>query len=397
MNIKTTQPYEQEKLFSVILCNETVKVTSKPGLPDWDLLLPSTQLLADYPKLQPRDRVLLFGCHHGALGVSIARHLPMGQLSIIDHNIIALEMARKTLAANNISSVNLLTDIDLPQDVTNSYDAIYIQIPKGRKLTHRWLLQAYQGLVPGGFLYISGSNKAGIQSSIKDGMELFGNGRILAYKKGNRICQFVKQTEASSLPNWALAPGIKPGTWIEFSITLSDHCYQIRSLPGVFSFDHLDAGTQMLLRACKIISGSKVLDVGCGYGLIGLFASTQGAGWVDLVDNDLLAISSCKETLSINRILNTTVLAGDLLSPLGSKKYDLILSNPPFHTGQAVDFQIAEAMIRQSYHALSPDGQITIVANRFIPYDRLISEIFGNVSCLVESGRFYVLSGTKTR
>jgi len=397
MNIITSQPYEIEKLFSVKLCNEVVDVISKPGLPDWDKLLPSTQLLADYPKLHPTDRVLLFGCHNGALGVCIARHLPFGWLSIIDHNLIALDMTRKTLAANNISSANLITDIDLPQYGTQSYDAVFIQIPKGRKLTRRWLLQAYQGLIPGGYLYISGSNKAGIQSSIKDGMELFGNGRILAYKKGNRISQFVKQPEASSPPNWALAPGIKPGTWFEFSITISDHCYQIRSLPGVFSFDRQDAGTQMLLSASKVKPGSKVLDVGCGYGLIGLFASIQGAGWVDLVDYDLLAISSCKETLSINRIMNTTVLAGDLLGSVGSNKYDLILSNPPFHAGQAVDFQITEAMIRQSYQALNSDGQITIVANRFIPYDRLINEIFGNVSCLIESGRFHVLSGKKTR
>jgi len=396
MTIKTTQPYEQEELFSVKLCNEDVAVTSKPGLPDWDRLLPSTQLLAEYPKLQPLDRVLLFGCHNGALSVSIARHLPLGRLTIIDNNIIALDMTRKTLAANNISSVSLLNNIDLPQDRIQSYDAVFIQIPKGRILTRRWLLQAFQGLIPGKYLYISGSNKAGIQSSIKDGMELFGNGRILAYKKGNRISQYVKQQEASSSPDWALAPGIKPGTWFEFSITLSDHKYKIRSLPGVFSYDHLDAGTQMILSTFSVKPGSKVLDVGCGYGLIGLVASTQGAGWVDFIDNDLLAISSCKETLALNGIMNTNVLAGDLLGPVRSNKYDLILSNPPFHAGHAVDYQIAEAMIRQSYQALHSDGQITIVANRFIPYDRLINDIFGNVSCLIESGRFHVLSGKKT-
>jgi 16S rRNA (guanine1207-N2)-methyltransferase len=397
MNKKITQPYEQEKQFSVNLCNKAIQVTSKPGLPDWDQLLPSTQLLADYPKLLSTERVLLFGCHNGALGVSIARHLTLGRLSITDNNFIALEMTRKTLAANNISSTNLITEIDLPYNGTHSYDVVYIQIPKGRKLTRRWLLQAFQALVPGGYLYISGSNRAGIQSSIKDGMELFGNGRILAYKKGNRISQFVKQPDASSLPSWALAPGIYPHTWFEFSITLSDQCYQIHSLPGVFSFDHLDAGTQMLFSVSNVKPGSSVLDVGCGYGLIGLYASIQGARWVDLVDNDLLAISSCKETLSINKIMNAAVLAGDLLGPIGLKKYDLILSNPPFHAGQAVDFQIAEAMIRQSYQALNPDGQMTIVANRFIPYDRLINEIFGNVSCLIESGKFRVLSGNKIR
>jgi 16S rRNA (guanine1207-N2)-methyltransferase len=138
------------------------------------------------------------------------------------------------------------------------------------------------------------------------------------------------------------------------------------------------------------------LDVGCGYGIVGLFAAVQGAGWVDLVDNDLLAVASCRETLAINRVSNTSVFTGDLLNPVRSNKYDLILSNPPFHAGQAVDYQIAEAIIIQSYQALKPDGQITIVANKFIPYNHLIIEIFGNVSCLVESGRFHVLSGKKS-
>jgi 16S rRNA (guanine1207-N2)-methyltransferase len=396
MNGKTSQPYEQGNHFSMKLCDMVVEVISKPGIPDWDQLLPSTQLLAEYQRLLPTARVLLFGSHHGALSVFIARNLPYGHLSVTDDNFIALEMTRRTLAANNISSVNLLMDIDLLQVESQTFDTVFIQMPKGRKLTRRWLLQAYQALNLGGNIYIAGSNKSGIQSCIKDGMELFGNGWILAYKKGNRVGQMIKQPVDSSQPNWALAPGISPGTWVEFSVTLSNHCFQFRSLPGVFSFDHLDAGTEILLSVLNIHPGSKVLDVGCGYGIIGLFAAFHGAGWVDLVDNDLLAIASCKETLAINRVNNTTIFTGDLLAPVGSNKYDLILSNPPFHAGHAVDFLIAETMIRQSFQALNPNGQITIVANRFIPYDRLINEIFGNVSCLIESGRFHVLSGIKS-
>jgi 16S rRNA (guanine1207-N2)-methyltransferase len=396
MNNKIFHPYEQVKQFSMKLGNESVEVISKPGLPDWDQLLPSTELLAEYPRLLPTDRVLIYGIHHGTLSVFIARHLPLGQLSITDNNFTSLEMIGKTLAANKISSVNLLTDIDLTQVPRQRYDTVLIEIPKGRKLARRWLIQAFQVLNLGGNLYIAGSNKSGIQSCIKDAIEIFGNGRVLAYKKGNRITQLVKQADNLSLPDWAVSPGITPGTWVEFSITYSNHSYQIRSLPGVFSFDHLDEGTKMLLSVINFRPGSKVLDVGCGYGMIGLFASVLGAGWIDLVDNDMLAIASCKETLSMNQVSNSTIYTGDLLDPVGSNKYDLILSNPPFHSGQAVDFQIAEAMIRQSYQALNPDGQITIVANRFIPYDRHINEIFGNVSCLVESGRFHVLSGKKT-
>src|SRR4030042_3542642 len=111
MNRKSSQPYEQLKQFQLKLYNELVEVVSKPGLPDWDQRLPSTELLAEHLRLLPTDHVLLFGSHHGALSVFIARHLPLGRLSVIDNNYKVLEMVRKTLEVNDILFVDLITDI----------------------------------------------------------------------------------------------------------------------------------------------------------------------------------------------------------------------------------------------------------------------------------------------
>jgi 16S rRNA (guanine1207-N2)-methyltransferase len=258
------------------------------------------------------------------------------------------------------------------------------------------LLQAYHALKPEGCLYIAGSNDLGIQSSVKDAAELFGNARILAYRKGNRLAHLVKTSSDAPLPPWASTPGIAPGTWVEFSINCSNHDFPIRGLPGVFSIGHLDEGTKLLVNAVEIHPGARVLDVGCGYGIIGLCASVKGCAWNDLVDSDQLAVASCRQTFDLNRISNFTVFAGDLLQPVLDQRYDLILSNPPFHAGRAVDYQVAHALIRQSFGCLSSKGQLAIVANRFLPYDRLIGDIFGNVSVLAESGKFYVLSGRKT-
>src|SRR4030066_1253070 len=358
MDLNVIQPYEQVRNLSLRLCDEIVDITTKPGLPDWDQVPPGTEFLAQYSNVHPSDHVLLFGCHHGALSVYIARHNPGVKLDVTDNNHIALEMNLGSLKANHISPGTTISGTDIPQDDRQRYAVVLMHLPKGRKLARRWLLQAYLALDPGGTLYIAGSNKAGIQSVIKDAMALFGNGHLLAYKKGNRIALMIKEFIDLPKPDWAFAPGIAPGTWVEFSITISNLSFQIHSLPGVFSFDHLDAGTQMLLSAVRVRPGAKVLDVGCGNGVVGLFAASQGAGWVDFIDNDLLAIASCTETLEMNRITNAPVPAGDLLHPISSNKYDLILSNPPFHAGQAVDYQIAQALIGQSYQALNAGGQM---------------------------------------
>jgi len=116
-----------------------------------------------------------------------------------------------------------------------------------------------------------------------------------------------------------------------------------------------------------------------------------------MIDSDLLAVASSRETLKLNHIINATVYPGDLLNDFPDSKYDLILSNPPFHAGQKVDYQIAFALIRQSFQVLNKDGQLIIVANKFIRYDHLIEEIFGNLNCLAETGKYHVLSGIKTR
>jgi 16S rRNA (guanine1207-N2)-methyltransferase len=397
MSPKPILPYAGEHHFSVILGKDPIELITKPGLPEWDLISPSTQLLAEHSVIKPTDSVMLYGCHQGALGVYLARGLPEGQLWITDHNQTALEMTQKTLKANNISSVNILTDIDLPLGLYHKFNSVYIHIPKGRQFTWRWLVQANNALVLDGSLYISGSNNSGIKSIFKDAQELFGKGNILAYKKGNRVAQFIKKPVAEPKPDWAQNPGIAPGTWFEYSIPISNYAFRIRSLPGVFSFDHLDEGTKMLLGVTDIPLGANVLDVGCGYGIIGLYAAAKGAGLVHLIDNNLLAVASCNETLSLNRIMNVKVFVGDLLNPIGSNRYDLVLSNPPFHTGHVVDYQIAQALIDQSCQALNPGGQLIIVANRFIRYDHLIKAIFGNVSTVTESGKYHVLSGLKSR
>jgi 16S rRNA (guanine1207-N2)-methyltransferase len=396
MKLLSTVPYEEVKHISLILGKEPIEVVTKPGLSSWDRSSPSLELLAEYSKFRPTDSVLLFGCYPAALAVYIARNLSSDKLWVSGHDAIEFEMCRKTLSVNQISTVRFLTDIDIPMSLYQTFDAILMQNPKGRLLARRCLLQAHLALVEGGSLYIAGANQAGIQSVIKDADELFGAVNILGYKKGNRVARLIKQRDGPPLPGWVDITGIAPGTWVEFTVSLSSHTFHIHSLPGVFSYDHLDEGTKMLLSVSNIPPGARVLDVGCGYGILGIYAALEGAGLVHLVDNNLLAIASSRETLSLNHITNAEVFVGDLLDSMGANKYDLILSNPPFHAGHIVNYQIAQAMFDQSCQALNPGGQMTIVANRFIRYDKVIKAIFGNVSTLTESGKFHVLSGLKS-
>ena len=138
-----------------------------------------------------------------------------------------------------------------------------------------------------------------------------------------------------------------------------------------------------------------MLDLGCGYGVIGLIAARSGAAQVDLVDSNLLAVAAAAKNLSLHCIANARAIPSDVLSAVMEEQYHLIVTNPPFHAGKPVDYQIANAFIQQSWQALEKRGRFLLVANRFIRYDRLMEQTFTEVRCIAQTGRYHVLLGSK--
>ncbi len=368
---------------------------SKPGLPDWDEISPSIKLLGEHSKPTPDDLVWCINCGPGALAVLIASSLLRGQCIVSADYTLALTCTELTCGLNTLKNIHINSEINLPGHMAEQVDLILMSISKSRSLNRRWLLQSWQALAPGGRLLLAGANDQGIQSILKDAEQLFGNFSILGYKKGYRIAQFVKLGPSPSLPDWAVVPGIEPGTWYPFRLSTPASDFDLVSLPGVFSYDKLDEGTRLLIYTIDNLSGQKVLDVGCGYGILGMYAAIQGAQSVDMVDNHLLAVASCQENIHRNHLHNCQVFASDLMSSVSGTTYSCVLSNPPFHAGKQIDYQIAHALIASAFNILEPGGQLRLVANRFIRYNHLMSELFGNVSVLAQTPAYHVLSSSK--
>jgi 16S rRNA (guanine1207-N2)-methyltransferase len=404
MDLLRDLAYYQPREFSTSVAGCKLRVVTKPGLPQWDEITPATRLLADTVILPKVGQVLLLGCSNGALGVMLCNQRGGEDLKLVDTNAIALRVAQLTLAANGCADVPVdPLSYPLPEAF---YTTVVIDLPKGRRLARRWLVEAWEALQPGGELYLAGANAEGIQSVIQDAGSLFGNRTVLAYQKGCRVARMVKFPLKGQLPDqsltvseysqvipWSTEPGIARGSWIEFSTSICGETFSIHSLPGVFSADHIDQGTLLLLQHLSRdqVKGKRVLDFGCGYGLIGMMAARFGAAWVDLLDVDLSAVAAAQENCLRNGILNTLVHPSDVLEAVDSERYDLILSNPPFHAGNQVEYDISRAFITHAYHILEPGGRCRLVANRFIRYDRLMKEIFGNVERLAETGKYHLL------
>jgi 16S rRNA (guanine1207-N2)-methyltransferase len=130
---------------------------------------------------------------------------------------------------------------------------------------------------------------------------------------------------------------------------------------GVFSKEGIDYGSKVLIECMDIPKPANVLDVGCGYGPIGLTAAKlAAAGHVTMLDINERAIELAKQNAERNRVLNVTVLQSDGLGAVDGLMFDRIITNPPIRAGKATVHRIFE----EAYHSLVKGGQLWIVIQK---------------------------------
>lgn len=163
----------------------------------------------------------------------------------------------------------------------------------------------------------------------------------------------------------------------------------IKTVPGVFSRDGLDAGSALLLSTLQPHTRGKVLDMGCGTGVLAtMLAKHSPRVRLWLTDVSAAALTASRATLAANQI-EGEVFASNVWSDV-TGRYDLILSNPPFHEGLNTSLDAAQMLIRGARNHLNSGGELRIVANAFLPYAQWLDEVFGQHEVLAKNGRFKV-------
>ncbi|WP_027966467.1 methyltransferase [Halomonas halocynthiae] len=252
--------------------------------------------------------------------------------------------------------------------------------PKAHALGEWWLLWLCAHLKPGTPLQVVGENQGGIKRVLK---VLAALGLGCQRLDNARRCSLF----GSALERVALEPD---AVWKHFDaegLTLASH-------PGVFGHGKLDDGTRMLLahlpnELVEVTSkGCDVLDMGCGDGIIATWLAKRGHR-VCAVDVNGFAVEATRRSLAANG-LDGEVLAGDVYSSLGERRFDVIVSNPPFHQERSIDHGPASRLIRDAPMHLRSGGSLILVANAFLPWPRLLSEAFGDVEILADDRRYRV-------
>ena len=164
---------------------------------------------------------------------------------------------------------------------------------------------------------------------------------------------------------------------ILFSAKLRGLDFHFNSTWGLFSPRSVDGGTHLLVNQIEINEGDACLDMGCGYGVVGIvMAGLSKTGSVYMVDKDFVAIKYSEVNVKQNHVTNCEVIMSNAFSHVPQLRFDVIASNLPANVGK----ELLKIILVESKDHLKPSGKLYVVTisglREYIK--RQFSEIFGN-------------------
>ncbi|MCZ2491757.1 class I SAM-dependent methyltransferase [Dellaglioa carnosa] len=183
----------------------------------------------------------------------------------------------------------------------------------------------------------------------------------------------------------------------EWTFELLNNEFKFTTDNGVFSKKTVDFGSRVLLNAFaqqEIIAGN-ILDVGCGYGPIGLaIAKDQPERQIDMTDVNELALELAKKNAGINKITNVSIFESAAYDNVTKTDYATIVTNPPIRAGKNVVHDILSG----AFDHLKVGGQLFAVLQKKQgagSAQKKMTDVFGNCEIILKDKGYYILMSVK--
>lgn len=181
---------------------------------------------------------------------------------------------------------------------------------------------------------------------------------------------------------------------IVFNETLKDIPFVFHTTWGLFSPRNIDEGTLLLLKYLDISENDDCLDLGCGYGPLGLtMAKLAPNGKTTLIDKDFKAIEYSNSNAELNQIKNAEALLSNGFDQIRERKFDIIVSNIPAKVGN----ELLSLFLYDAYKQMKPGAKIYVVTitglRKYIK--RNFIEVFGNYKKLKQGSSYTVALAIK--
>jgi 16S rRNA (guanine1207-N2)-methyltransferase len=389
--------YTEYKRASVTIEARSYVIVSKQGVFSHGRTDPASLMLARrMSAIAPGDTVLDLNCGNGMVGTVAALH-GAGAVHLLDRNVLNADAAARTIAENGATNAEVhLAHGTSSLSADLRADVVAIRIPRERLALQQLVVDAFRRLRMGGSCYVAGATNEGIKTAAGIIERIFGSERTLDRDSGHRLLVATKRAESPGGADDLASPYLDPEVFHEFDALLRDRTVRVFTRPGVFSWNHLDEATAILSGVMDVRPGENVLDIGCGAGALGTLAGLlSGDARVLMLDADVEAVRSARRTADAAGLQNAEVRTSDVGAAVQGERFDVVVSNPPFHVGKATDLEVPMQFIADAHAALRDGGRMYLVANRTLPYERAVQSRFGNVEKIHDGVRFKVLHAVR--
>lgn len=257
------------------------------------------------------------------------------------------------------------------------FAAAVLFVPRAKDKARALLAEAV-ALAAGGPVIVDGAKTDGIDSLLKDCRKRAEVGAPLSKAHGKI---FSLSAEPAAFADWAGAPKTLPEGF--------------RTRPGVFSADAVDRGSALLAGALPRLKG-RVADLGAGWGYLAARALADNPGITELhlVEADHDALACARENVTDPR---AKFHWADATQFSDGAPFDAVITNPPFHAGRAADPGLGQAFLSNAARILGRSGTLFAVANRHLPYERLLGDLFQEVAEIGGDSGFKVIRAARPK
>jgi len=345
------------------------------------------RLLVETMEIEEDDSILDLNCGYGTIGIVAAASAPRGNVTLIAPDIRAIQLVQNNIKRNRLLNSEVFL-ADEPGDEDEVFNVILMwhAAHLGKDFCFEMIHKSKRCLKMGGAFYIAIKTRKGAKTVASFMGRIYGNVETRRISRGYRILKSTRQPGAKE----------KLDESYEYQITaeLLGRNYNFQTRPGIFSRKEIDAGTLLLIEAIDIRESDTVLDLGCGYGPLGIVAAhIAHKGNVHMVDTNIRAIRCARYNIATNGCHNAQAHVSDGFEVVKGIDFDVIFSNPPTHSGKDVILPF----IRGSHRQLKFNGRIFLVVTKPQAYLGMLQQTFGNAEIIRQGERHTVLSAAKRK
>lgn len=275
---------------------------------------------------------------------------------------------------------------DVAAAAAGTFPVVLLLPPRQRDEARALFARALDHLEPGGVLVACQSNSEGAKSGEADLARLAGLAGQLSKHKCRVYWTRAERVDDALRAEWRALDAPRPIANGRFL-----------SRPGLFAWDRIDVASALLASRLPDDLAGRAADFGAGYGYLAaeLIARCPRIAAVDLYEAEARALDLARENLANEAARVELGFHWHDVTVGVPGRYDVIVSNPPFHQGRADQPGLGRAFIAAAADALRAGGRFWLVANRHLPYEDALAARFASVRTVAVQDGFKVIEAIK--